>query len=128
MTWYMAEESALAGLIDRDDLGPMIEKLAGYAPAVAEIATVLRTVCDEVTGERLDAFAEQSMELPRTHAAIVFALLRDTIHTLVGVWFSLHVEQWLGEPEANKDAALAWGGMALALSAVADGLRPRDSR
>lgn len=118
--------SPLDGLADRgDDLAGVIEKVREYAPTVAEIMEMLASVSDQVTDERMDEFADQSLDLRRTNMAILVALLHDAVIGLGAVLFSIDVLEWLGyEDDAVPSAQGAVYGLAESLAIIAAGIRP----
>lgn len=125
MSELLERPSALDGLAERgDDLIGVIEKVGEYAPVVAEVMEMLATISDQVTEERLDEFAEQSLDLRRTTMAILVALLHDAVTGLGALLVSTDLEEWLGEHEALPGAQEAFDALAEALTAITEGIRP----
>lgn len=126
----MDRESALDGLVERGEaLQEVIEKVGGYAPAVAEMMEMLATATDQITDERLDEFAEQSLDLRRTNMAIFAALLHDGFLSLGSLLATIDMDEWLGEDEAVSAAMQAVEALAQALATITARIRPvRDGR
>ncbi|GAA1819746.1 hypothetical protein [Actinomadura chokoriensis] len=104
----LERESALDGLVERGDaLTTVIEKVGEYAPIVAEMMKMLATTSDHVTEERLDEFAEQSLDLRRTNMAILTALLHDGFLSLGALLATINMDEWLGEDGAVSAAMQA---------------------
>ncbi|WUI01937.1 hypothetical protein OHR68_09040 [Spirillospora sp. NBC_00431] len=119
--------SALEGLVERGDaLHSVIEKVSEYAPVVAEAMEMLATASDQVTDEQLDEFADQSLDLRRTTMAILVALLHDAFLGLGSLLVSMDLAEWLGEDEAISGARDALDNLTEALTALAEGIRPRE--
>jgi hypothetical protein len=117
--------SALEGLAERgEDLAAVIDKVSEYAPAVAELMEVLAGVSDQITEERMDEIAEQSLDLRRTNMAIFVALLHDAGLGLGSMLASIDLAEWLGDEEAISGAMDAMDALAEALAAIAERIRP----
>lgn len=129
MSDLMDRESALDGLVERGDaLHTVIEKVGEYAPVVAEMMELLATISDQVTDERLDEFAEQSLDLRRTNMAIFVALQHDAFLGLGALLATIDMDEWLGQDEAVSAARDALDGLAEALAGIAEGIRPAGGR
>jgi hypothetical protein len=121
----MDRESALDGLVERGDaLHTVIEKVGEYAPVVAEMMELLATASDQITDERLDEFAEQSLDLRRTNMAILAALLHDGFLGLGALLATIDMDEWLGEDEAVSAAMDAVDGLAEALATITARISP----
>ncbi|MFI0412447.1 hypothetical protein [Actinomadura sp. 3N508] len=127
MSDLLERSSALDGLVERGDaLHTVIEKVGDYAPYVAEVLELLATVTDQVTAERLEEFADQSLDLRRTNMAILVALLHDGFHGLGSLLVSIDLAEWLGEDEAITGSRDALDSLTEALAALAEGIRPGE--
>ncbi|WP_067801375.1 hypothetical protein [Actinomadura formosensis] len=121
----MNRESALDGLVERGEaLHTVIEKVGEYAPTVAEMMEMLATASDQVTDQRLDEFADQSLDLRRTNVAILVALLHDGFLGLGALLATIDMDEWLGEDDAVRAAQDAVDGLGEALATITARIRP----